>query len=152
MTRPISIEYLDEIQDGFNQHDVNAILATFTTDCIWLMARGPHAPEGQKCIGKKEIGDVLRARYHDIPDMRWEEMRHWICDDTRPCQHRLLAELPETVTLLNASAVTCGGLRVVWLVRRILTGSLLARKRSKWSYSIQWLSSARHRCHDATDR
>jgi len=54
MPRPISIEYLDEIQDGFNQHDVDAILSTFTTDCVWLMARGPHAPEGQKCIGKKE--------------------------------------------------------------------------------------------------
>ena len=52
MPRSISIEYLDEIQDGFNQHDVEAILATFTTDCVWLMARGPQAPEGQKCIGK----------------------------------------------------------------------------------------------------
>ena len=83
MPRPISLAYLDEIQDGFNRHDVDAILSTFTADCVWLMARGPQAPEGQKCIGKKEIGDVLRARYQDIPDMRWEEIRHWICDDTK---------------------------------------------------------------------
>ena len=31
MSRPISIEYLDEIQLGFIQHDVDAILSHFAT-------------------------------------------------------------------------------------------------------------------------
>ena len=83
MSRPISIEYLDEIQLGFNQHDVDAILSHFATDCVWLMARGPNAPEGRRCVGKEEIGAVLRARYAQIPDMRWEEMRHWVFDETK---------------------------------------------------------------------
>ena len=52
MSRPISIEYLDEIQLGFNQHDVDAILSHFANDCVWLMARGPNAPEGRRCVGK----------------------------------------------------------------------------------------------------
>ena len=43
----------------------------------------PNAPEGRRCIGKEEIGAVLRARYVEIPDMRWEEMRHWVCDETK---------------------------------------------------------------------
>ena len=83
MSRHISIEYLDEIQLGFNQHDVDTILSHFATDCVWLMARGPNAPEGRRCVGKEEIGAVLRARYAQIPDMRWEEMRHWICDESK---------------------------------------------------------------------
>ena len=83
MPRPISIEYLDKIQLGFNQHDVDAILSHFAKDCVWLMARGPNSPEGRRCVGKEEIGAVLRARYAQIPDMRWEEMRHWICDETK---------------------------------------------------------------------
>ena len=83
MSRPITIEYLDEIQLGFNQHDVDAILSHFATDCVWLMARGPNAPEGQRCVGKEEIGTVLRTRYAQIPDMRWEEMRHWVCDESK---------------------------------------------------------------------
>ena len=29
------------------------------------------------------IAEVLRGRYKQIPDMRWEEMRHWICDQTK---------------------------------------------------------------------
>jgi len=83
MSRAITIELLDAIQDGFNRHDVNGILAHFAEDCIWLMARGPKEPEGRRCVGKAEIAEVLRSRYAQIPDMRWEDMRHWICDDTK---------------------------------------------------------------------
>lgn len=81
MKRDVTIALLDEIQDGFNKQDVKAILSHFTEDCIWLMARGPTAPEGRRCSGKAEIGEVLNARYRDIPDMRWEEIRHWIVAD-----------------------------------------------------------------------
>ncbi len=83
MPRPITIALLDEIQDGFNRHDVDGILSHFADDCVWLMARGPQAPEGRRCVGKAEIAEVLRGRYAQIPDMRWEEMRHWICDDRK---------------------------------------------------------------------
>ncbi|EDP66801.1 hypothetical protein BAL199_17108 [alpha proteobacterium BAL199] len=83
MTRPITIALLDEIQDGFNRHDVDGILSHFADECEWLMARGPSAPEGRRCVGKVEIAEVLRSRYAQIPDMRWEEMRHWVCDDTK---------------------------------------------------------------------
>lgn len=78
MTREVTIALLDEIQDGFNRQDVEAILSHFVEDCVWVMARGPEAPEGRVCHGKDEIGEVLRTRYGQIPDMRWEEIRHWI--------------------------------------------------------------------------
>ncbi len=83
MAREVTIALLDEIQDGFNRHDVDAILSHFVADCEWLMARGPRAPEGRRCVGKPEIGEVLRSRYQQIPDMRWEEMRHWIFGPTK---------------------------------------------------------------------
>ncbi len=79
MACKVTTALLDAIQDGFNRHDVDAILSHFVADCEWLMARGPNAPEGRRCHGKQEISEVLRSRYHQIPDMRWEEMRHWIC-------------------------------------------------------------------------
>ncbi|MFY0614760.1 MAG: nuclear transport factor 2 family protein [Hyphomicrobiaceae bacterium] len=83
MTRDITIALLDEIQDGFNRHDVDGILSHFTDDSVWLMASGPTAPEGRLCRGKAEIGEVLSARYAEIPDMRWEDIRHWIVDETK---------------------------------------------------------------------
>jgi taurine dehydrogenase small subunit len=79
----ITMELLDAIQDAFNRQDVDGILSYFADDCEWLMARGPSAPEGRRCVGKQEIGDVLRARFEVITDMRWEDMRHWIVDDSK---------------------------------------------------------------------
>ena len=83
MTSPITTEQLNAIQDAFNTRDVDLILSYFTEDCVWLMARGPDAPEGRRCTGKAAIGAVLSTRYQEIPDMRWEEMRHWIFDDSK---------------------------------------------------------------------
>ena len=79
----ITFAYLDAIQDAFNRHDVDAILSYFADDCEWFMARGPNAPEGRRCVGKQEIGAVLRARYEIIQDMRWVNMKHWIVDHSK---------------------------------------------------------------------
>ena len=95
MGRTVTIELLDDIQDGFNRQDVDAILAHFAEDCEWLMARGPNAPEGRRCVGKAEIGEVLSARYRQIPDMRWEEMRHWIVDQTKAISEWVVRGTPE---------------------------------------------------------
>ena len=75
--------YLDQIQNAFNKHDVDEILSYFSDNCIWIMAKGPHSPDGRTCVGKNEIGDTLNARYKEIPDMRWEDIRHWTFDQTK---------------------------------------------------------------------
>ena len=79
--RKVTIELLDTIQDGFNRHDVPGILSHFADDCEWLMARGPDPWEARRLKGKTAIGDVLAARYAVIPDMRWEDMSHFISGD-----------------------------------------------------------------------
>jgi len=76
--REVTIALLDEIQDGFNRHDVEAILSHFTDDCQWLMARGPQAWEARRLKGKHAIGEVLSARYAVVPDMRWDDISHFI--------------------------------------------------------------------------
>jgi taurine dehydrogenase small subunit len=77
-SREVTIELLNEIQGAFNRHDVDGILAYFADDCEWLMARGPVPWEATRLKGKQAIGDVLRTRYTVIPDMRWEDMSHFI--------------------------------------------------------------------------
>lgn len=82
----VTIALLDTIQDAFNRHDVDAILAYFAEDGEWLMARGPDPWEARRLRGKQAIGDVLRARYAVIPDMRWVDMQHFIdADGSRAC-------------------------------------------------------------------
>ena len=79
--REVTIALLDTIQDGFNRHDVDGILSHFSDDCEWLMARGPDPWEARRLKGKQAIGEVLSARYAVVPDMRWEDMSHFIAAD-----------------------------------------------------------------------
>ncbi len=76
--RTLTVELLEEICQAFNRHDVEAIVDYFADDGVWLMARGAERPHGRRCVGKKEIGEVLRARFDVIPDMRWIDTRHWV--------------------------------------------------------------------------
>ena len=55
MSRPLTLKYLDEIQLGFNQHDVDAILSHFATDCVWLMAGVPIHRRVDAVSGKRRL-------------------------------------------------------------------------------------------------
>jgi ketosteroid isomerase-like protein len=66
--------------DAFNAHDVDAIMSFFTEDCVFEMPRGP-APGGRRLVGKQEVREGIRSRFDGIPDVRYEDDRHWVCGD-----------------------------------------------------------------------
>ncbi len=92
----VTVELLDAIQEAFNRHDVDGILAYFAEDCEWLMARGPDPWEAKRVEGKAAIGKVLSARYAVIPDMRWVDMQHFISKDgNRACSEWTVKGTPK---------------------------------------------------------
>ena len=98
----VTIALLDAIQDAFNRHDVDAILSYFAEDGEWLMSRGPDPWEAKRLRGKQAIGDVLRARYAVIPDMRWVDMLHFIDPGgTRACSEWTVKGTPKGGALLD---------------------------------------------------
>lgn len=124
--RSVTTELLDAIQDAFNRHDVEGILSYFADDCEWLMARGPDAWEGKRLRGKSAIAEILSARYAVIPDMRWEDMSHFIsADGTRACSEWTVRGTP-----------TDGSDPIDWLGCDVWTFSdgLVARKDTYWKY------------------
>lgn len=94
--KQVTVALLDEIQEAFNQHDVEGILSYFSNDCEWLMARGPVPWEARRLVGKEAIGEVLTARYAVIPDMRWVDMQHFIsADGARACSEWTVRGTPK---------------------------------------------------------
>jgi len=91
----VTVALIDRIQDAFNRHDVDGILSHFAEDVVWLMARGPEAKVGRKLVGKQAIGELLSARYKQIPDMRWVDMRHWIMGDKAISEWTVQGTLPD---------------------------------------------------------
>ena len=100
----ITVEYLEIICEAFNRQDVDSILSYFSDDCEWIMARGPDAPEGRRCSGKREIGEVLGARFEVITDMSWSNFRHWVVDDTKA-----ISEWVVQGTLPDGRKINCLG-------------------------------------------
>ena len=71
---------LGALLDAFNAHDLDAIMAFFTEDCVFDTPRGP-APGGHRLVGKEEVRKGFQARLDGIPDIEYGDARHWACGD-----------------------------------------------------------------------
>ena len=71
---------LQALLAAFNAHDVDAIMAFFTDDCVFDTPRGP-APGGRRLVGKQQVRAGFEARFDGIPDIHYGDDRHWTCGD-----------------------------------------------------------------------
>ncbi|MBA2346670.1 MAG: nuclear transport factor 2 family protein [Solirubrobacterales bacterium] len=69
--RHAKLASLRAIFEGFNAHDLDAILSHFATDCVLELPRGPE-PWGRRFEGIDEVRRGLAARFEGIPDVRYE--------------------------------------------------------------------------------
>ena len=81
MTKDESVEaILLAVLDGFNRHDLDAILAHFSDDAIFESPRGPQ-PFGTRYVGKDEVRAGLAKRFEGIPDVHYGDDRHFVSAD-----------------------------------------------------------------------
>jgi steroid delta-isomerase-like uncharacterized protein len=71
---------LQAFLDAFNAHDVDAIMACFTDDCVMDMPRGP-GPGGRRLVGKEAVREGIQSRFDGIPDVHYGDDRHFVCGD-----------------------------------------------------------------------
>jgi ketosteroid isomerase-like protein len=62
---------LERVLDGFNRHDLDAIMAEFADDCMFESPRGPD-PWGTRYDGKDAVREGLGARFTGIPDVSYD--------------------------------------------------------------------------------
>jgi ketosteroid isomerase-like protein len=71
---------LEAILDGFNAHDVDAIMEHFTDDCVFETPRGPE-PFGSRLVGREAVRGGFAARFDGIPDVRYESHGDFVSGD-----------------------------------------------------------------------
>jgi ketosteroid isomerase-like protein len=76
----VTVETLERVLDGFNRHDLDAIMAFFADDAVLEMPRGPD-PWGTRIVGKAAVREGLASRFAGIPDVHYSEDRHFVCGD-----------------------------------------------------------------------
>ena len=66
---------LQGLLDAFNAHDLDAIMAFFTEDCVF------DTPRGQRLVGQEQVRQGFQARFDGIPDIHYGDDRHFACGD-----------------------------------------------------------------------
>lgn len=79
---------LQEILNAFNRHDLDGIMSYFAEDCTFDLPRGPER-WGRRFIGKHEVRDGLASRFAGIPDVHYDEDRHFVCGNRGVSEWRL---------------------------------------------------------------
>jgi ketosteroid isomerase-like protein len=69
-------KFVDRFNTVWNGHDVEGILAMMTEDVVFEASFGKD-PWGSRVTGKKNLGEFLREMFQRVPDIRWDEIRHY---------------------------------------------------------------------------
>ena len=76
----ITTEVLQAFADAWNRHDVDALMAFMTNDCVFEASAGPDV-----CGTRYEGRLAVRAGFADVwatfPDARWNNARHFVVGD-----------------------------------------------------------------------
>jgi steroid delta-isomerase-like uncharacterized protein len=80
MTDPISRATLEAVLDAFNRHDLDAIMAFFADDAVFLSPRGAD-PQGTRYAGRAAVREGLAKRFEGIPDVHYADDDHFVSAD-----------------------------------------------------------------------
>ena len=116
-----NVATLRAVLDGFNRHDLDAIMSHFADDCVFESPRGPER-WGRRFVGKDEVRRGLAARFEGIPDV------HYGDDDHFACGNRGLSEWTISGTTVDGEQIDVRGCDI-WTFGE---DGKLARKDSFW--------------------
>jgi steroid delta-isomerase-like uncharacterized protein len=67
---------LDRFADAWNRHDLEALMAMMTDDCVFQASAGPDV-DGQRSVGQAAVRDAFAAVFDAFPDAHWASPRHF---------------------------------------------------------------------------
>ena len=68
---------LDLFADAWNRHDLDALMAMMTDDCVFEASAGPQV-DGQRSEGKQAVRAAYAAVFEAFHDAHWANHRHFI--------------------------------------------------------------------------
>ena len=74
----VTTDMLQAFADGWNRHDVDALMSFMTDDCVFEASAGPDV-----CGTLYEGREAVRAGFSEVwatyPDAHWGNARHFVC-------------------------------------------------------------------------
>jgi hypothetical protein len=72
-----TIAMLDSFAAAYNRHDVEAIMAHMTDDCVFVSFFGPDVC-GERFEGRDKVRQRVASGLADFPDARWDIIGHFV--------------------------------------------------------------------------
>jgi len=70
-------DFLQSFVDAFNAHDIKAIMALMTDDCVFEASAGPDF-DGEKFTGQQEVKKAFEDEFATYPDAYWGNAKHFV--------------------------------------------------------------------------
>ncbi len=71
------LRVIEAVTAAFDAHDLDAIMAHFTDDCVFEAPRGPE-PHGRRVVGREAVRAAFADRFTGIPDVRYTDGSHFV--------------------------------------------------------------------------
>jgi steroid delta-isomerase-like uncharacterized protein len=75
-----SIEFLEAFGDGWNRHDVDALMTFMADDCVFETTAGPEA-WGKRYEGRDRVREGFARVFKMFPDAHFGAARHFVAGD-----------------------------------------------------------------------
>lgn len=72
-----TVTLLDRFADAWNRHDLDALMAMMTDDCVFEASAGAHV-NGQRSEGRDAVRAAFAAVFETFPDAQWRNPRHFV--------------------------------------------------------------------------
>jgi len=72
--------FVRQFGEVWNRHDLDGITAMFTDDVVFEASFGAE-PWGTRAVGKAAARELIAAMVERVPDIRWDEVRHFVCPE-----------------------------------------------------------------------
>jgi ketosteroid isomerase-like protein len=76
----VSLAFLEAFGAAWNRHDVDAIMAAMTDDCVFDITAGPDAC-GKRYEGRERVRQAVARVFSIWPDAHFGNARHFVCGD-----------------------------------------------------------------------
>jgi ketosteroid isomerase-like protein len=93
-----SVEFLEAFADGWNRHDVDALMAFMSDDCVFETTGGPEA-WGRRYEGRSRVREAFAGVFKRFPDARFGDARHFVAGDRGCSEWRFTGTGPDGTRL-----------------------------------------------------
>ena len=76
----VTTEVLQAFAGAWNRHDVDALMAFMTEDCVFEASAGPDAC-GSRYVGAEAVRSSYAEVWGVFPDAHWADARHFVHGD-----------------------------------------------------------------------